>query len=75
MSDLVECVVNNDILHFIAGFVQFIESQPLRPILERHRTIRQYLQSKVTNTTTDDVSLSDIGIPHDVLDAYVKSCG
>ena len=53
------------------GFVQFIDSQPLRCVLERHRTIRQYLQSKVNQET----NLNDLGIPHDVLDAYVKSCG
>jgi len=54
------------------GFVQFIESQTLRRVLECNRTIRQYLQSK--SPTTDDANLSDNGIPHSVMNAYVKSC-
>jgi hypothetical protein len=52
--------------------VQFIDSQPLRRVLERNRTIRQHLQSKATN---DDTNLTETGISHEVMDAYVKSCG
>ncbi len=54
---------------FIKGFVQFIESQPLRRIKETKGTIRQYLLSKTANT--DDSNK----IPNDVMDAYVRSCG
>jgi hypothetical protein len=57
------------------GFVQFIESQPLRHVLERHRTIRQYLQSRITSNVNEDTTLNEIGLPPDVVDAYVKSCG
>ncbi|CAF1030237.1 unnamed protein product [Adineta ricciae] len=56
------------------GFVQFIDSQSLRRVLERSRTIRQYLQSKAIITNSEDATFNDIGIPHEVLDAYVKSC-
>ncbi|CAF3762751.1 unnamed protein product [Rotaria magnacalcarata] len=56
------------------GFVQYIESQPLQKILERNRTIRQYLQSKVTTTNTEDTVLNETGIPREMMDAYVKSC-
>ncbi|CAF3394201.1 unnamed protein product [Rotaria sp. Silwood1] len=56
------------------GFVQFIDSQPLRKVLERNRTIRQYLQTKAPITNSDDTTQNEIGIPHDVMDAYVKSC-
>jgi hypothetical protein len=55
--------------------VQFIDSQPLRRVLERNRTIRQYLQSKATVTNSEDQILHDNGIPNEVMDAYVKSCG
>jgi hypothetical protein len=54
------------------GFVQYIDSHTLRRVLERSRTIRQHLQSK---STSEDPNLNEIGIPHDVMDAYVKSCG
>ena len=60
-----------DLFFFLKGFVQYIQSQPLRHVLEHHRTIRQYLQSKVN----DETDLNELGIPHEVLDAYVKSCG
>ncbi|CAF1257480.1 unnamed protein product [Rotaria magnacalcarata] len=56
------------------GFVQFIDSQPLRNVLEPKRTIRQYLQSKTTVTNSEDTTLNETGIPHEVMDAYVKSC-
>ena len=55
--------------------MQFIDSQPLRRVLERNRTIRQYLQSKAILTNTEDTTLNEIGISDDVMDAYVKSCG
>ncbi|CAF1354755.1 unnamed protein product [Rotaria sp. Silwood1] len=55
------------------GFVQFIESQPLQKILERNRTIRQYLQNKVNITNNDDPILNETGIPREMMDAYVKS--
>ncbi len=51
--------------------MQFIDSQPLRRVLERNRTIRQYLQSKYN----EEPALNDIGMPNEVMDAYVKSCG
>lgn len=58
------------------GFVQFIDSQPLQKVFERTRTIRQYLQSKITvPTNADDPILTETGIPREMLDAYVKSCG
>ncbi len=57
------------------GFIQFIDSQPLQKVLERTRTIRQYLQSKVTATNTEDTVLTETGIPREMMDAYVKSCG
>ncbi len=60
------------ITYIIKGFVQFIESQTLRRVLERNRTIRQHLQSKATS---EDTNLNEIGISHEVMDAYVKSCG
>ena len=53
------------------GFVQFIESQPLRRIKATNRTIGQFLQSKVANT--DDSSKN--AIPNDIMDTYVRSCG
>ncbi|CAF1247836.1 unnamed protein product [Adineta steineri] len=56
------------------GFVQFIDSQSLRRVLDRSRTIRQYLQSKAIVTISDDATSNEVGIPHEVLDAYVKSC-
>lgn len=55
------------------GFVQFIDSQPLRKVFETNRTIRQYLQSKVINA--DASQLNTNGLPRDVMDAYVRSCG
>lgn len=55
--------------------MQFIDSQPLRNVLEPKRTIRQYLQSKTTITNSDDQTFNETGIPHEVMDAYVKSCG
>ncbi len=55
--------------------MQFIDSQSLRRVLERSRTIRQYLQSKTTTTNSEDTTLKEVGIPHEVMDAYVKSCG
>jgi hypothetical protein len=55
--------------------VQFIDSQTLRKVLERSRTIRQYLHSKTTNINNDETNLNEMGIPHEVMDAYVKSCG
>ena len=64
-----------NILLFIQGFVQFIDSQPLQSIRESHGTIRQYLQSKVTIKNNDDPVLKELGIPREVMDAYVKSCG
>jgi phosphatidylinositol 3-kinase len=57
----------------IQGFVQFIDSQPLRRVRETNRTIRQYFQSKSTNT--EDVNSNKNGIPDDVMDAYARSCG
>ena len=58
------------------GFVQFIDSQPLAKVFERTRTIRQYLQSKITvPTNADDPILTETGIPREMMDAYVKSCG
>ncbi|UJR36681.1 hypothetical protein I4U23_029398 [Adineta vaga] len=56
------------------GFVQFIDSQSLRHVREHSRTIRQYLQNKAIITTSEDAPLSEVGIPHEVSDAYVKSC-
>lgn len=55
--------------------MQFIDSQSLRRVLERSRTIRQYLQSKAIVTNSEDATLNEVGIPHEVMDAYVKSCG
>ena len=55
--------------------MQFIDSQPLQKVFERHRTIRQYLQTKVTGGNADDTTFNETGIPEDVMDAYVKSCG
>ena len=66
---------NFSIIYLIEGFVQFIDSQPLRKVFERNRTIRQYLQSKTTVTDSEDTTLNKIGISHQVIDAYVKSCG
>ncbi len=57
------------------GFVQFIDSQPLQKVFERARTIRQYLQGKVSATNTDDPIQAETGIPREMMDAYVKSCG
>lgn len=58
------------------GFVQYIPSQALREILERHRTIRQYLQSRFNAADhQDDPTFHQIGLPLNVIDAYVKSCG
>lgn len=56
----------------LQGFVQYIDSHTLRRVLERSRTIQQHLQSKVTS---EDTNLNEIGIPHEVMDAYVRSCG
>ncbi len=55
--------------------MQFIDSQSLRRVLERSRTIRQYLQSKTTTTNSEDPTRKEVVIPHEVMDAYVKSCG
>jgi hypothetical protein len=44
-------------------------------VLERHRTIRQYLQSKATSTNPEDSNINEAGISREVMDAYVKSCG
>ncbi len=52
--------------------MQYIDSHTLRSVLERSRTIRQYLQSK---SKSEDPNLNEIRIPHKVMDAYVKSCG
>lgn len=59
----------------IEGFVQFIDSQPLQKILERNRTIRQYLQTKITQNNAEDATLMETGIPREMMDNYVKSCG
>ncbi|CAF0788559.1 unnamed protein product [Adineta ricciae] len=56
------------------GFVQFIDSQPLQKILERNRTIRQYLQTKITQSNAEDATLVETGIPREMMDNYVKSC-
>ncbi len=55
--------------------MQFIDSQTLRRVLERNRTIRQHLQSRAASINHDETNLNDVGIPHEVMDAYVKSCG
>lgn len=55
------------------GFVQFIDSQPLRKVFESNRTIRQYLQSKSTNVDGSQTNVN--GLPRDMMDAYVRSCG
>lgn len=57
----------------LVGFVQFIDSQPLRRVLETNRTIRQYLQSRVPNP--DSVTMNENNLPPDMADAYVRSCG
>ena len=48
----------------------------MRQVLERHRTIRNYLQSKIDSENyQDDPTFHQFGLPYDVLDSYVKSCG
>ena len=63
------------ILLWLEGFVQFIDSQPLQKILQHNRTIRQHLQSKIVPGNTEDATLIETGIPREMMDNYVKSCG
>ena len=53
--------------------MQFIDSHTLRKVLERNRTIRQHLKNQTS--PSEDTSTNEIGIPNEVMDAYVRSCG